>query len=113
MNFLASDECLTAIKYSLPISSSLITNNKKEEEKEKEKKKEEKKNDIPLVQSEVEKYSFLEEVSYGAVSSNLEGSGPEKYYLTTAIAYTNGYPHMGHAYEVKKKKSDISSLLPF
>lgn len=37
--------------------------------------------------------------TYGALASNLPGCGPEKYYLTTAIAYTNGYPHIGHAYE--------------
>ena len=24
----------------------------------------------------------------------------ESFYITTAINYTNGYPHMGHAYEV-------------
>lgn len=40
-------------------------------------------------------------VALGAACENLEGSsGGEKYYLTTAIAYTNGLPHMGHAYEV-------------
>ena len=38
-------------------------------------------------------------ISYGALDQNLPGSGPEKYYLSTAIAYTNGYPHIGHAYE--------------
>lgn len=36
----------------------------------------------------------------GALAENLKESvGKEKYYLTTAIAYTNGLPHMGHAYE--------------
>lgn len=40
-----------------------------------------------------------EEVDYGAISQSLPGCGPEKYYITTAIAYTNGYPHIGHAYE--------------
>ncbi|MBV8970897.1 MAG: class I tRNA ligase family protein, partial [Sphingomonadaceae bacterium] len=25
---------------------------------------------------------------------------PDSYYITTAIAYPNGKPHMGHAYEV-------------
>ena len=39
------------------------------------------------------------EINYGAISRNLDGHGPEKFYLTTAIAYTNGYPHVGHAYE--------------
>lgn len=38
-------------------------------------------------------------VSYGAACRNLDGHGSDKYYLSTAIAYTNGYPHMGHAYE--------------
>ncbi len=39
--------------------------------------------------------------SYGALSENLEGTaGNPTYYLSTAIAYTNGHPHMGHAYEV-------------
>ena len=40
------------------------------------------------------------DVKYGAASSNLPGHLSLKYYLTTAIAYTNGYPHIGHAYEV-------------
>mgnify|MGYP000365537847 CR=1 FL=1 len=39
-------------------------------------------------------------IDYGAISSNLENCGPEKMYITTAIAYTNGFPHVGHAYEV-------------
>lgn len=39
-------------------------------------------------------------VKYGALSSNLPGHSDEKFYLSTAIAYTNGYPHVGHAYEV-------------
>lgn len=40
-------------------------------------------------------------ISYGALAKNLEcsKSEAETYYITTAIAYTNGYPHMGHAYE--------------
>lgn len=33
-------------------------------------------------------------------NKNFSGSPTgEKYYLTTAISYTNGMPHMGHAYE--------------
>ena len=28
------------------------------------------------------------------------GGGSSSYYLTTALNYTNGQPHMGHAYEV-------------
>lgn len=36
---------------------------------------------------------------YGALANNLPDCSAEKYYLTTAIAYTNGYPHIGHAYE--------------
>lgn len=35
----------------------------------------------------------------GAAGRNLDGHGDRKFYLTTAIAYTNGYPHIGHAYE--------------
>lgn len=38
-------------------------------------------------------------VNFGALAENLPNCGPKKYYLTTAIAYTNGYPHIGHAYE--------------
>ena len=39
-------------------------------------------------------------IAYGALADNLLGSsGANTYYITTAIAYTNGYPHMGHAYE--------------
>ena len=40
-------------------------------------------------------------ISYGALAKNLveSSSNPLTYYITTAIAYTNGYPHMGHAYE--------------
>lgn len=43
------------------------------------------------------------ESDLGALSSNLPASqegGAPRYYLSTAIAYTNGHPHMGHAYEV-------------
>ena len=38
---------------------------------------------------------------YGAFAKNLEDlpEDAETYYLTTAIAYTNGLPHVGHAYE--------------
>lgn len=39
-------------------------------------------------------------IKNGALSSNLPGHGGTPYYLSTAIAYTNGYPHVGHAYEV-------------
>jgi methionyl-tRNA synthetase len=41
----------------------------------------------------------MEESAYGALSANLPDHTDEKYYLTTAIAYTNGNPHIGHAYE--------------
>eukprot|EP01038_Epipyxis_sp_PR26KG_P012817 gene12817-17186_t len=37
--------------------------------------------------------------NYGALAENLHDRGSERFYLTTAIAYTNGYPHIGHAYE--------------
>lgn len=36
--------------------------------------------------------------SLGCLSDNLSDS-TECFYLTTAIAYTNGFPHIGHAYE--------------
>jgi len=38
---------------------------------------------------------------FGAFASDFEDlpEDAEKYYLTTAIAYTNGLPHVGHAYE--------------
>ncbi|RYY83450.1 hypothetical protein EON63_11145 [archaeon] len=39
------------------------------------------------------------EDEYGALANNLPDHSPETYYLTTAISYTNGYPHIGHAYE--------------
>ena len=36
----------------------------------------------------------------GAFGTNLpESDGREPFYITTAIAYMNGYPHIGHAYE--------------
>ena len=39
-------------------------------------------------------------VEYGSLHENLPNvSKLQTYYITTAIAYTNGYPHMGHAYE--------------
>lgn len=40
-----------------------------------------------------------EKIDYGALSTNIVEEGAPTYYITTAIAYTNGYPHMGHAYE--------------
>lgn len=39
------------------------------------------------------------EEQYGAFARNPSDHSEEKYYLTTAIAYTNGNPHIGHAYE--------------
>jgi methionyl-tRNA synthetase len=36
---------------------------------------------------------------YGALVGNLVGHKDETYCVTTAIAYTNGNPHIGHAYE--------------
>jgi leucyl-tRNA synthetase len=40
-------------------------------------------------------------IDYGPSSCNFAGveGVAETYYISTAIAYTNGYPHMGHAYE--------------
>jgi methionyl-tRNA synthetase len=42
-------------------------------------------------------------IEYGALHKNLDDNDSsttrKTFYLTTAIAYTNGYPHMGHAYE--------------
>jgi hypothetical protein len=55
------------------------------------------------------KYELQENVDYGAVAANLPGHGSEKYYLSTAIAYTNGYPHIGHAYEVFVSSLSYSS----
>lgn len=42
-----------------------------------------------------------EQLRFGAFARNFDDlpEGSEKYYLTTAIAYTNGLPHVGHAYE--------------
>lgn len=50
----------------------------------------EKSSSVPL------QYSTAE---YGAIANNLPDSTQEPYYLTTAISYTNGNPHIGHAYE--------------
>ena len=36
---------------------------------------------------------------FGALAANLPDRSNRKFYLTTAIAYMNGYPHIGHAYE--------------
>lgn len=36
---------------------------------------------------------------YGAAANNLPDCTEENYYISTAIAYTNGFPHFGHAYE--------------
>ncbi|KAJ1434726.1 tRNA synthetases class I (M)-domain-containing protein [Ochromonadaceae sp. CCMP2298] len=36
---------------------------------------------------------------FGALATNLPDHREETYYLTTAISYTNGNPHIGHAYE--------------
>jgi methionyl-tRNA synthetase len=36
---------------------------------------------------------------YGALANTLPDCTEETYYVTTAIAYTNGNPHIGHAYE--------------
>lgn len=41
----------------------------------------------------------LDETDYGSLSQNLIDHGNTPFYLTTAIAYTNGLPHIGHAYE--------------
>jgi methionyl-tRNA synthetase len=41
----------------------------------------------------------MQGVEFGAVAGNLPGHTSEKYYITTAISYTNGNPHIGHAYE--------------
>ncbi len=38
-------------------------------------------------------------VCYGALQANLPNHRPETFYLSTAISYTNSYPHIGHAYE--------------
>ena len=44
--------------------------------------------------------SFSNSNNLGALSSNLPNHDiNKKFYITTAIAYTNGYPHIGHAYE--------------
>ena len=40
-----------------------------------------------------------DEDEYGCLSQNLKDHGTEPFYLSTAIAYTNGFPHIGHAYE--------------
>jgi methionyl-tRNA synthetase len=42
---------------------------------------------------------IYDSTDYGALANNVPDHGEEKFYLTTAISYTNGYPHIGHAYE--------------
>jgi valyl-tRNA synthetase len=42
--------------------------------------------------------SKIECLNYGCLAENFT-IAKEKYLITTAIAYTNGYPHIGHAYE--------------
>jgi hypothetical protein len=111
MNYLDIDECSAALSYSLPLqeqilklavpsasasalvsdSSAVLSPSIKDS------------SSVIVEVSKVDdmvKYAPLENVDYGALASNLSGHGENKYYLTTAIAYTNGYPHMGHAYEV-------------
>jgi hypothetical protein len=95
MSYLDSDECRTAIIYSIPLTQDLIIQGEPTAVS------------LPVVEAvslpvvEVQnKYTLQENIDLGAVSLNLVESGAEKYYLSTAIAYTNGYPHMGHAYEV-------------
>lgn len=40
-----------------------------------------------------------DKVEYGSLCNNLSDHTDKTYYLTTAISYTNGNPHIGHAYE--------------
>jgi methionyl-tRNA synthetase len=41
----------------------------------------------------------FDESDLGAFASLPENEGKEPFYVTTAIAYMNGNPHIGHAYE--------------
>jgi methionyl-tRNA synthetase len=45
---------------------------------------------VPIIYSNAE---------FGALANNLPDCTEESYYITTAISYTNGNPHIGHAYE--------------
>ena len=38
-------------------------------------------------------------VDFGAANTNLEGHGSKPYYITTAIAYTNGNSNTTHRYD--------------
>lgn len=38
-------------------------------------------------------------INYGALAKNLPNHRNDPFYVATAIAYTNGFPHIGHAYE--------------
>ena len=52
--------------------------------------------------SEADEGNVKESNGLGALSCNLpevDAEGCETFYITTAIAYMNGYPHIGHAYE--------------
>ena len=68
---------------------------------------EEQKEELPLtldqklnVRPRIHKLSDDSTIEYGFSASNLPQHTEETFYLTTAINYTNGFPHIGHAYEV-------------
>ena len=104
MDFLSTDELGAVLKCMSPETHTSTqtkaetppTNNKTET----------KKQDIPVIEevkAEVIKPHHVpvpsSQVAYGCLSDNLPDHTDEKYYISTAIAYTNGFPHMGHAYE--------------
>lgn len=96
------DECSTSLCYSLPfiLNQHEIIHNEEDKMKLESNSTNNSSSVISVTKSNENKYQLLENVNYGALHENLPEHGNQKYYLTTAIAYTNGYPHIGHAYEV-------------
>lgn len=46
-----------------------------------------------------DRWTLKDSVDYGPLGPSSSSSSEERFYLTTAINYTNGPAHMGHAYE--------------
>jgi hypothetical protein len=113
---LDSDECRTALLYSFPLNQALLSSPTPAQTAPKAPKAPIAATAMPAAPKPSEsvinpnKYQLLENVDYGAVSTNLPEHGQEKYYLSTAIAYTNGYPHIGHAYEVDSPSPILTSM---
>jgi leucyl-tRNA synthetase len=109
MDFLSTDELGAVLKCMVPqiertVDNTMTQNDSKAEPViAKQNTQKEVATPVPETKTEVIKPHHIPKdsslVSYGCLSSNLPDHGAEKYYISTAIAYTNGFPHMGHAYE--------------